>query len=99
MGDAGAKDCQFLVKGCPVVHRFVSNRTIATREKKASDRLRMSLLCMVWYIYRHARDNDISRNCGIVALCGHFEYNKPVFVDNFFWGPPLGFGILNPKSP
>ena len=32
------------------------------------------------------------------VLCGHFEYNKPIFFDNFFFGLPLGFGILNPKK-
>ena len=31
----------------------------------------------------------------LCVLCGHFEYNKPIFFDNFFLGPPLGFGILN----
>ena len=37
----------------------------APREKKASDRLRMVLLCMVWYIYKNTRDNI---NAGIAAL-------------------------------
>ena len=29
----------------------------------------------------------------LCALCGHFEYNKPIFYDNFFLGPKGGLGL------